>query len=165
MLVHTTETARVRLLPATLADTAAIVQLCKVSLPTTYGAFMEPERMRPWIEGSEVEDYVAGTWPRMTVAVLDHEVVGVVALDRAVIDLVWVTDARRRHGIGALLMQHAEATVATEHPEAELECFAPNRAGLAFYESRGYVELRRYFEAASGVDKVVFRKPLRVPAV
>lgn len=160
-----TETAPVRLRAATRVDAAAIVRLCKVSLPTTYGGFMAPERMRPWIEGTEVEDYVAATWPRMTIALLDQEVVGVVALDGAVIDLVWVADGRRGHGIGALLMRHAEARVAASHPEAELECFAPNRAGLAFYESRGYVEVRRYFEAASGVDKVVFRKPLRVPAV
>lgn len=158
---HDTDTARVQLRAATVADTFAIVRLCKASLTRTYGSFMERERMRPWIEGTEVEDYVARTWPRMTVALLDHEVVGVVALDESVIDLLWVADAKRRHGIGALLMEDAEAGVAAAQAEAELECFAPNLAALAFYESRGYVEVRRYFEAASGVDKVVLRKPLR----
>jgi hypothetical protein len=62
-------------------------------------------------------------------------------------------------------MRYAEATLAADHAEAELECFAPNRAGLAFYRSGGYAEVRRYYEAASGVDKVVLRKTLRRPTV
>jgi ribosomal protein S18 acetylase RimI-like enzyme len=125
---------------------------------------MEPERMRPWTEGTEVEDYVAKMWPRTTVAILDHDVVGVVTLDRAVIDLLWVADALRGRGIGRRLIRHAEATLAANHSAAELECFAPNRASLAFYKSGGYVEVRRYYEAASGVDKIVLRKALQRPA-
>ena len=72
----TARSANIRLRAATLVDTTAIVRLCKVSLTTTYGAFMAPDRMRPWTEGTEVEDYVAKMWPRTTVAILAHEVVG-----------------------------------------------------------------------------------------
>jgi GNAT superfamily N-acetyltransferase len=153
----TARSANIRLRAATLVDTTAIVRLCKVSLTTTYGAFMAPDRMRPWTEGTEVEDYVAKMWPRTTVAILDHEVVGVVALDKAVIDLLWVADALQGQGIGRRLIRH-------DHSAAELECFAPNRAGLAFYKSGGYAEVRRYYETASGVDKVVLRKALQRPA-
>ena len=163
--MSSTRSADVRMRAATQVDTTAIVRLCKVSLTTTYGAFMEPERMRPWTEGTEVEDYMARMWPRTTVAILDREVVGVVALDAAVIDLLWVADALRGQGIGRRLMRYAEATLAADHAEAELECFAPNRAGLAFYRSGGYTEVCRYYEAASGVDKVVLRKPLPRPTV
>ncbi len=159
-VIPPTASADIRLRAATEADTPAVVGLCKVSLSTTYGAFMDPERMRPWTDGTEVEDYVARTWPRMTVAVLGDQVVGVIALDQAVIDLVWVTDELRGYGIGSSLIRQAEATLAADHTEAELECFAPNLAALAFYQSHGYVEVRRYYEAASGADKVVLRKPL-----
>lgn len=158
-----TKSANVRLRAATPVDTTAIIRLCKVSLATTYGAFLEPERMRPWTEGTEVEDYVAKMWPRATVATLDHDVVGVVTLYKAVIDLLWVADALRGRGIGTRLIRHAEVVLAADYPTAELECFAPNRVGLAFYKSGGYVEVRRYYEAASGVDKVVLRKALPQP--
>ncbi|MBD95467.1 MAG: hypothetical protein CL482_14595 [Acidobacteria bacterium] len=150
----------VRLRAATQADITSVVALCKVSLTKTYGAFMDPERMRPWTDGTEVEDYVARMWRRMTVTTRDEQVVGVVALDDAVIDLIWVKDGFRGEGIGSALMDHAEQTIGADHDEAELECFAPNVASLTFYRSHGYAEVRRYYEAASGIDKVVLRKTL-----
>ena len=151
---------RVRLRPATAADEPAIVDICKTSIATTYGVFMDPERMRPWVEGREVEEYVARMWPGMTVAVRDDQVLGVVALDGQVIDLLWIRGDLRGQGIGSVLMDQAEATLAAQHDVAELECFAPNYAGIAFYEARGYAAVRTYYEAASGVDKVVMTKPL-----
>ena len=86
---------------------------------------------------------------------------GVVALDDHVIDLLWIRADRRGLGIGSRLMERAESILATDHDVAELECFAPNHASIAFYEARGYVAVRTYFEAASGVDKVVMTKRLR----
>ena len=59
-----------------------------------------------------------------------------------------------------ILAGQAESTLATDHDVAELECFAPNRASIAFYESRGYTTVRAYYEAASGVNRVVMTKPL-----
>ena len=156
---------RLRLRPATEADQPAIVDICKTSITTTYGVFMNPERMRPWVDGQEVEDYVARMWPRMTVAVAvdDEQLLGVVALDGHVIDLVWIRADLRGQGIGSVLMEQAEAMVAVHHDVAELEYFAPNRASIAFYESRGYTAVRTYYEAASGVDRVVMTKPLSGP--
>ena len=150
----------VGLRPAAEADQPAIVDICKASITTTYGVFMHPERMRPWVDGQEVENYVARMWPRMTVAVDDELLLGVVALDGHVIDLLWVRADLRGRGIGSVLMDQAESTLATDHDVAELECFAPNRASIAFYESRGYTTVRTYYEAASGVDRVVMTKPL-----
>ena len=153
----------VRLRSATEADRSAIVELCKSSIATTYRAFMAPERMRPWVEGLEVERYVERMWPRMTVAVDvdDKQSLGVVALDGHVIDLLWIRADLRRRGIGSVLMAQAESALAAEHDEAELECFAPHRESIAFYESLGYTAVRTYYEAASGVDRVVMTKPLR----
>ena len=146
--------------PATEADQPAIVDICKASIATTYGVFMHPERMRPWVDGQEVENYVARMWPRMTVAVDAEQLLGVVALDGHVIDLLWIRADLRGRGIGSVLMDQAESTLATGHEKAELECFAPNRASIAFYESRGYTTVRTYYEAASGVNRVVMTKPL-----
>ena len=145
---------------ATEADQPAIVDICKTSIATTYGVFMDPKRMRPWVEGREVEEYVARMWPHMTVAVDRHQVLGVVALDRHVIDLVWIRADLRGRGIGSRLMDRAESILAAHHDVAELECFAPNYMSLAFYKARGYIAVRTYFEAASGVDKVVMTKAL-----
>ena len=154
-------TDRFRLRPATAADQPAIVDICKTSLPTTYGVFMNPERMRPWVDGREVEVYVARMWPRMTVAVDDEHVRGVVAIDGHVIDLLWIRADLRGQGIGSALMDRAESMLAAHHDVAELECFAPNHASIAFYEARGYAAVRTYYESASGVNRVVMTKRLR----
>ena len=154
---------RLNLRPATEADQPAIVELCKTSITTTYGVFMDPERMRPWVDGQEVEHYFERMWPRMTVAVDDEQLLGVVALDGRVIDLLWIRANFRGRGIGSVLMEQAESKLAADHDVAELECFAPNRGSIAFYESRGYTAVRTYYEAASGVDKVVMTKPLSGP--
>ncbi len=150
---------------ATDTDQAAIVNICKTSMTTTYGVFMHPEQMRPWVDGQEVEDYVARMWPHMTVAVavdMDHDeqLLGVVALDGHVIDLLWIRADLRGQGIGSMLMNQAESMLAVDHPVAELECFALNHSSIAFYEARGYTTVRTYYEAASGVDRIVMTKPL-----
>ena len=156
---------RLRLRMATEADQPAIVELCKTSIATTYGVFMEPARMRPWVEGQEVERYVERMWPHMTVAVAvntdTHEqLVGVVALDGHVIDLLWIRVDLRGQGIGSVLMNQAELMLAVDYSVAELECFAPNHSSLAFYAARGYRAVRTYYEAASGVDRIVMTKRL-----
>ena len=147
--------------PATRTDRQAIVALCKRSLVDTYDSFMDPERMRPWVEGDEVERYVEQTWRRTTLAMQGEVLAGLVALEDEVIDLVWVRDELRGQGIGSLLMETAERELAGRYEEAELECFAPNVASLAFYHSRGYREVRRYFEPASALDKIVLRKRIQ----
>ena len=151
---------RFGLRPATEADQPAIVDICKGSITKTYGVFMDPERMRPWLEGREVEEYVARMWSRMTLAVEDERVLGVVALDGAIIDLLWVRDDLRGQGVGSALMDRAECMLAATHKMAELECFAPNHGSIAFYEARGYTAVRTYHEAASGVDRIVMTKQL-----
>ena len=158
MQAHHAEPLELR--PATEVDQPAIVDICKTSITTTYGVFMNPERMRPWVDGQEVENYVARMWPRMTVAVDDGQVLGVVALDGHVIDLLWIRADRRGQGIGSVLMNEAELMLAVDHPVAELECFEPNHSSLAFYAARGYTAVRRYYEAASGVDRIVMTKQL-----
>jgi ribosomal protein S18 acetylase RimI-like enzyme len=164
--MQTRRTDHVRLRWATAADQPAIVDICKTSITTTYGAFMDPERMRPWVEGREVEDYVARMWSQMTVAegaegLDDEQVLGVVAIDGRVVDLLWIRADLRGQGIGSALMDQAESLLAEDHDVAELECFAPNDASIAFYEARGYAAVRTYHEVASGVDKVVMTKHLR----
>ena len=113
MQAHHAEPLELR--PATEVDQPAIVDICKTSITTTYGVFMNPERMRPWVDGQEVENYVARMWPRMTVAVDDGQVLGVVALDGHVIDLLWIRADRRGRGIGSVLMERMRAENDFEH--------------------------------------------------
>lgn len=158
-------TGHTTLRSATETDQTAIINICKRSITTTYGVFMHAERMRPWVDGQEVEHYVARMWPHMTVAVAvntdTHEqLVGVVALDGHVIDLLWIRVDLRGQGIGSVLMNQAELMLAVDYPMAELECFAPNHSSLAFYAARGYRAVRTYYEAASGVDRIVMTKRL-----
>jgi hypothetical protein len=45
--------------PATAADQPAIIGLCRRSLVTTYADFIMREKTHSWIEGTDVDDYVA----------------------------------------------------------------------------------------------------------
>ena len=151
---------RLVLRPAIGADQPAIVNICKTSITTTYGAFMDPEQMRLWVEGHEVEDYVARMWSHMLLAMRKDQVLGMISLDGHVIDLVWVRADLRGQGLDSTLMDQAESMLVTHHDKVELEGFALNHASMFFYKARGYTVKRRYYEAASRVDKIVMTKPL-----
>ena len=68
-----------------------------------------------------------------------------------------------RSGVGAWLMDHAEAEIARAgHAAARLETDTFNTRSQAFYAARGYVEAGRYpdTEWNSGLTTLLLAKPL-----
>ncbi|MHC4859394.1 MAG: GNAT family N-acetyltransferase [Planctomycetota bacterium] len=129
-------------------------------MASTYGAFLEPDALEPWVRGDEVDRYFAGKWPNGLVAARGDEILAVAVVDGNLIDLLWVREDARGQAVGSALMDRIEADLAAEHEHAELECFAPNTKSVEFYEGRGYAIVRRYDDEASGVEKVVMRRSL-----
>jgi ribosomal protein S18 acetylase RimI-like enzyme len=142
-------------------DLGAITDLCKSSIRVTYGPFVAEDRIKPWVEGDETDKYVSSMLSGMLVAVADSEIVGVVAIAGATIDLVWVAPAKRGRGIGAALMTAAEKQIRADgHSIARLEVFASNREAIRFYEAHGWTRQDVYPDPVSGVDKARMEKKL-----
>ena len=143
------------------ADRAAIVELCKSSMRATYGGFLDEEKMRPWIEGGETDNYVASMLGQMLVAVEDDAVIGVASIAKDTLDLIWVAIDRRGRGVGTALMSAAEKRIGEDgHPIARLEVFEPNTEATRFYEAHGWKKGKTSFDQMAGVNKLVMEKHL-----
>ena len=141
-------------------DIKDLVALCKESLLASFGDLVEPEKLRPWSEGNDIEKYIQGSWPNILVAVDGPDLVGMVCLQENRVDIVWVSQVLRQRGIGQRLMDVAEEQVSQSHEAIEVECLGPDIETIQFYLSRGYIKLKEYEDRISGVDKVVMSKPL-----
>jgi len=142
-------------------DRERVVGMCKVSMRETYGPFLDSERMKPWLEGQELDRYVDAMLANMLVAEHDGRVVGVTALKAHLVDLLWVARELRGTGVGTRLMDAAEeALAAAGYPSGALECFLPNREAIEFYEQRGWKVVDRYPDTVAGVDKVLMQKTI-----
>ena len=142
-------------------DIEPVIEMCKSSMRATYGAFFDDDQMAPWIEGGKTDEYVRGGIGNMLVAEDDGAVVGVVAVEGDLIDLVWVALGARGRGFGEELMAAAEAAMRNAgHAQARLEVFEPNADAIRFYERNGWRRGARFPDPAAGVDKIVMTKPL-----
>lgn len=120
-------------------DVPAIVRLCKETISEVYGPFIPEEILRPWVEGSAVEGLVEEEWPRMVVAVVGAEVLGVAAASEDSVDLLWVHPSRHGMGIGTALLDHVETEMHKKgHRTGRLSCFSQNLRALGFYQSHGW---------------------------
>lgn len=89
--------------------------------------------------------YVSARGMLFHVAERDGVVVGFVDCDGDFVNALHVLAAHARTGVGAALMEHAEAAIAAAgHAQARLETDTFNTRSRAFYAARGYVEADRY---------------------
>lgn len=83
----------------------------------------------------------------------DGMVMGFISLIGNEVGALFVDPAKARTGIGRALMDVA----AEMHPMLEVDVFAPNGIGRAFYEHYGFVEIGRSIHAASGQELLRLR--------
>jgi len=91
------------------------------------------------------------------------QVVGLVDWEGDFINALHVRSDHARRGVGARLMDHAEAGIAASgHAAARLETDTFNTRSQAFYAARGYREARRYpdEEWNSGLTTVLLVKAM-----
>lgn len=141
-------------------DMSAIVELCRESLITTFSGVMEPEKLRPWAEGGDIEKYVRGNWPDMLVAWQGEKLAGLAAIRSSKIDLIWVAVDFRQQGVGGQLMEEAEQKIAEKYSDVSVECLLEDESTKAFYQQRGYECGREYLDGMTGVQKVIMTKSL-----
>jgi len=131
--------AQFSLRKATKEDVPSIVKLCKDTISVVYGPFLPPEVLRPWVEGSVVEGLVEEEWPRMVVAEVEADVVGVAAASEDAVDLLWVHPSHHVEGMGTALLDFVEAEIRKRgHRRGKLSCFTKNHRAMDFYQRRGW---------------------------
>ncbi len=131
--------AQFSLRKATEKDVPALVGLCKDTISEVYGPFIPPEVLRPWIEGDAVEGLVEEEWPRMVVAEVEAEVLGVAAVSEDAVDLLWVHPSHHGEGMGTALLDFVEADIRKKgYRRGKLSCFTQNHRAMNFYLRKGW---------------------------
>lgn len=114
-------------------------------------AFLTPEFL------DHERQNIAGRYPRIAeiwVAELDGELVGFISLVGSnEVGILFVDPRHQRSGIGSALMDHARQL----RGELEVDVFAENPAGRAFYAAYGFREIGRKTHHLAGHELVRMR--------
>jgi GNAT superfamily N-acetyltransferase len=157
------ERAPIIIRPAQPADAAALIAILYDTFESTWrpqitaaaaAAFRAEDRPRAFVTGRGLE---------FRVAERDAAVVGLVYWEDDFVHALHVRSDAARTGVGAALMDVAEAAIAAAgHPSARLETDTFNARSQAFYAARGYVEAGRYpdEEWSSGLTTLLLVKAL-----
>lgn len=116
----------------------------------------------PAVSHTELERAGAEDWTQGWIAVDDDgAIAGVTLVTEEWIDDLWVGRAYRSHGVGALLLAHAEQQIATlGHTAARLRVVAANAAARKFYTRYGWTVAREFEHERLGLPMVELEKAL-----
>lgn len=157
------EPAPITVRPARPEDAPALIAILYDTFESTWrpqitaaaaAAFRAEERPRA---------FVAERGLRFLAGERGGEVVGLVYWEGDFVHALHVHSSAARTGIGAALMDAAEAAIAAAgHPAVRLETDTFNTRSQALYAARGYHEAGRYpdEEWASGLTTLLLVKPL-----
>ena len=146
------------------ADAAALVAVLRDTFESTWRPNITPAAAQAVLAEDRPTHYVAERGLEFWVAEQDGEVVGLVDWQGDFVNALHVRANHARQGVGARLMDKAEAEIAASGFEAaRLETDTFNTRSQAFYAARGYVEAGRYpdEEWNSGLTTLLLVKPLR----
>lgn len=110
---------------------------------------------------ARLQQQIADAGTEILVATKDREPVGVlvmhilaplhVARPWAVVSALVVDERCRAHGVGAILIAHAQqAAAARDCAHLELSCSERRTGAHAFYEAQGFAEVRKRFKKELG---------------
>jgi len=156
-----THDIRVRL--AAPADEDALRAILTDTFESTWRPQITPAAANAFRREDRPAIYVSERGQRFWVAERDGEVVGLVDWDGDFVNALHVRSAHARTGVGARLMDRAEAEIAMAgFAAARLETDTFNTRSQAFYAARGYREAERYpdREWDSGLTTLLLVKAL-----
>jgi ribosomal protein S18 acetylase RimI-like enzyme len=153
----------IRVRPATAADQDALRAILTDTFESTWLPELTPAAAAAFRWEDRPGAYVRERGLRFWVAERDGEVVGLVDWDADFVNALHVRSAHARTGVGARLMDRAEAAIARAgFSAARLETDTFNTRSRAFYAARGYREADRYpdHEWNSGLTTLLLVKTL-----
>ncbi|MDB5417173.1 MAG: hypothetical protein JWP50_592 [Phenylobacterium sp.] len=156
-------TATVLIRAARPADAAALRAVLHDTFESTWRPQVTPAAAQAFRDEDRPAAYVAARGLRFWVAERDGRAVGFVDWDGDFVNALHVRADHARTGLGAQLMDKAEAEIARAgFPAARLETDTFNAPSQAFYAARGYREADRYpdREWDSGLTTLLLVKPL-----
>jgi ribosomal protein S18 acetylase RimI-like enzyme len=149
--------------PARPADAGALRSILRDTFESTWRPNVTAAAARDFLEEDQPAVYVAEKGLAFWVGERDGEVVGLVHWEDDFVHALHVRASHARRGVGACLMDHAEAAIAEAgFAAARLETDTFNLRSQAFYAARGYHEADRYPDEAwrSGLTTLLLVKPL-----
>jgi len=130
---------------ATLVDAAVLREILHDTYESTWLPQVTAEAARAFRDEDCPARYVAERGAQFWVAEREGEVVGFVDWEADFVNALHVRSSHARLGVGAQLMDQAEAEIAgLGFSEVRLETDSFNTRSQAFYASRGYREADRY---------------------
>ena len=151
---------------AALSDATALERVLLDTYESTWLPRLSPDAARALRVEGRPAAYVAERGPRFWVAELDDQVVGFVDWEADFVNALHVRPSHARMGIGARLMDKAEAEIAVAgYSTARLETDTFNTRSRAFYLARGYRQADCYpdREWNSGLTTLLLIKALSAP--
>ena len=148
---------------ARAADAPALRAILRDTFESTWAPQVTPAAARAFRDEDRPGVYVAARGLEFRVAERHGEVVGLVDWEGDFVNALHVASRHARSGVGAALMDVAEAAIAAAgFTAARLETDTFNLASQAFYAARGYREADRYpdTEWASGLTTLLLVKGL-----
>lgn len=145
------------------SDAALLRDILHDTYQSTWLPELAAEAARAFREEDRPARYVAERGAGFWVAEWDGQVAGFVDWEADFVNALHVRSSHARLGIGARLMDQAEAGIAgAGFPEARLETDTFNTRSQAFYAARGYRETDRYpdQEWNSGLTTLLLVKTL-----
>ncbi len=154
---------QVELRPATPADAAALKAILYDTFESTWRPNLTAAAGEAFLAEDRPSAFVGEKGLEFWVAEREGAVVGLVHREGDLVNALHVLACHVRSGVGARLMDHAEAEIAgAGFAAARLETDTFNTRSQAFYAKRGYVEARRYpdEEWNSGLTTLLLIKAL-----
>ena len=153
--------------PSRRADLPALQAILHDTFQSTWRPQITPAAAQAFLTEDRPAANVGERGLLFQVAERAGEVVGFVDWEVDFINALHVRAAHARTGVGAALMDLAEAAIARAgHPAVRLETDTFNVRSQAFYAARGYVEADRYpdTEWNSGLVTLLLVKTLAIYA-
>ena len=150
--------------PSRPSDGPALRAILYDTFESTWRPQLTAQAVQAFLSEDRPRSYVAEMGEWFWVAERLGEPVGFVHWQEDFVHALHVRTADARTGVGARLMDKAEAEIAAGgHAEARLETDTFNQRSQAFYAARGYREATRYPDEvwASGLTTLLLVKPLR----
>lgn len=168
VLMHRGRPGPITVRRATPADAAALRAILTDTLESTWAPNISEDAARSVRAQDRPAAYVSARGRLFWVAEVGEVVVGLVDWEGDFVNALHVRASHARMGVGARLMDHAEAAVrAGGFSSARLETDTFNLRSQAFYAARGYREADRYpdTEWNSGLTTLLLVKTLGPPAL
>ena len=141
-----------------VSDIESLVVLSRATISECYRSFLGHAAVDAYIGSGAVDQYVRNNIDHCFVILVDGVVVGYSVCKDNLIDLMMV--AHEFHGLelGTQLLRHTESELFQSYGELTLESFEGNKQANSFYLKNGWTNVKKYYDEASGFNKLVFRK-------